>query len=242
MIRFFRYDGGDAMKVLALFYLFLCPVVVANGQADTCPSVEVSGPAEMVKRGAPMSFTAKVVGTPGTKPEYFWAVSWGTITSGSGTSSITVDTTALAHGSDVIATVRVRGFPELCETAASGKGTIMGPHCCDPLDVYGRLPWNDERARLDAAAIAQEQNRDSSLFFYLDIESKESVASAREHARKMLGFMLSRDKSLPVERIFFAVRVGQRHQTTVLDIPKGADLPAFAAGCVLVKGSELLKK
>src|SRR5207247_837394 len=61
-----------------------------------CPTVRVSCPGDL-DQGAPATFTAEVgQGTPSVSPTYNWTVSAGTITSGQGTSSITVNTDNLA--------------------------------------------------------------------------------------------------------------------------------------------------
>ena len=65
-----------------------------------CPTLGVTCPGD-VDEGQPATFTANFSqGTPTVSETYNWTVSAGTITSGQGTSSITVDTTGVGGGSD----------------------------------------------------------------------------------------------------------------------------------------------
>src|SRR6185369_9308997 len=78
-----------------------------------CPQVSVSCPSD-IDAGQPITFTASVPGgdTAATYT-YNWSESAGTITSGQGTSSITVDTTGIG-GQSVTATVSIGGADPSC--------------------------------------------------------------------------------------------------------------------------------
>jgi hypothetical protein len=83
-----------------------------------CPTVRVSCP-EAGDEGAPLTFTANVSGgDQNVTPTFNWTVSAGTISSGQGTSSITVDTTGVG-GQTVTATVDVGGYSRDCSTSSS---------------------------------------------------------------------------------------------------------------------------
>ncbi|HEY5838838.1 MAG TPA: hypothetical protein VIT19_07370 [Pyrinomonadaceae bacterium] len=122
----------------------------------TCPTVGVTCPSD-VDEGQPATFTANFSqGTPTVSETYNWTVSSGTITSGQGTSSITVDTTGVGGGS-VTATVEVGGVDPSCNRTASCTVQVrqrVGPR---KFDEYGNIRFNDEKARLDNYAI-QLQN------------------------------------------------------------------------------------
>jgi hypothetical protein len=118
-----------------------------------CPTVTVSC-ADAVEEGAPATFTANFTqGTPAVSETYNWTVSAGTITSGQGTSSITVDTKGLG-GNSVTATVEVGGVDPSCNRTASCT-TPVRPGARPPrkFDEYGNIRFNDEKARLDNFAI-----------------------------------------------------------------------------------------
>jgi hypothetical protein len=114
-----------------------------------CPTVSVSCP-DMISGGTPVTFTATVGGPAELTPTYKWAVSAGTITSGQGTGSITVDTAGVDNS--LTATVEVGGLPESCQNSASCSASIF--RCgLTKIDEYGNISFNDEKARLDNFAI-----------------------------------------------------------------------------------------
>ena len=123
----------------------------------TCPTVGVTCPGD-VDEGQPATFTANFSqGTPTVSETYNWTVSSGTITSGQGTSSITVDTTGVGGGS-VTATVEVGGVDPSCNRTASCTVQVkqrVGPR---KFDEYGNIRFNDEKARLDNYAIQLQNN------------------------------------------------------------------------------------
>jgi hypothetical protein len=123
-----------------------------------CPTVSVSCPSD-VGPNEPITFTASVAqGPPGATWTYNWSVSAGTISSGQGTSTITVDTANLA-GQSVTATVSIGGADPSCTgtTASCTTNVRTPPAVARKFDEYGNIRFNDEKARLDNFAI-QLQN------------------------------------------------------------------------------------
>jgi hypothetical protein len=121
-----------------------------------CPTVTVSC-ADAVDDGQPATFTANFQqGTPTVSETYNWTVSAGTITSGQGTSSITVDTKGLG-GQSVTATVDIGGVDPSCGHTASCTTPVRNIQVARKFDEYGNIRFNDEKARLDNYAI-QLQN------------------------------------------------------------------------------------
>jgi len=127
-----------------------------------CPTVSVSCPSE-VDPNQPITFTASVSGGDSSATyTYNWSVSAGTISSGQGTSTITVDTNGLA-GQSVTATVSIGGADPSCTgtTASCTTGVKPPPPVAVKFDEYGNIRFNDEKARLDNYAI-QLQNQPGS--------------------------------------------------------------------------------
>ena len=95
-------------------------------------------------------------------PTYNWTVSAGTISSGQGTSSITVDTAGTA-GQTITATVDIGGLEVACTKTASCSTAVRPVVKPEPVkfDEYGDIRFNDEKARLDNYAI-QLQNQPGS--------------------------------------------------------------------------------
>jgi hypothetical protein len=125
-----------------------------------CPTVSVSCPSD-IEAGQPITFTASVTGEGGPWT-YNWSVSAGTISSGQGTSTITVDTAGLGSQS-VTATVSIGGADPSCTGTTASCTTSVRPPPANPtkFDEYGNIRFNDEKARLDNYAI-QLQNEPGS--------------------------------------------------------------------------------
>ncbi len=127
-----------------------------------CPTVSVSCPTD-VDPNSPITFTASVSGgAAGATFTYNWSVSAGTISSGQGTSTITVDTAGLS-GQSVTATVSIGGADPSCTGTTASCTTQIKTPPAEPrkFDEYGNIRFNDEKARLDNYAI-QLQNEPGS--------------------------------------------------------------------------------
>src|SRR5437660_2282624 len=147
-----------------------------------CPtSVSVECPSALVKEGTPVTFTANVVGGPGTQT-YNWSVSAGHITSGQATNSITVDTAGLG-GQSITATVELVGLDPSCNKTASCTATIEAPRAPRKFDEYGNIRFNDEKARLDNFAI-QLQNEPSAQGYIIGYGTCDAEGQTRANRAK----------------------------------------------------------
>ena len=173
-----------------IFFAFILALVfslsiLGQAQNQTCVKTAASG--GVVEAGTPMKFVATVSGITGNLTlEYEWKVSAGTISSGQGTCSITVDTTGLANGTNVTAEVTVKGFPEGCPNTASETGSVVvtGPLCKCMMDEFGKLPNDEIRARLDAlfVSLGNEPNGQGYIVSYgPDKEIARREALIRNH-------------------------------------------------------------
>ena len=158
-------------------------VEACTGCVPPCPTVSVSCPSD-VDQGSPITFTAATNGDMGNvSVTYNWSVSAGTISSGQGTSSITVDTTGLG-GQTVTATVELGGLDPSCSRTASCTTGIRAPvPPAVKFDEYGNIKFNDEKARLDNYAI-QLQNQPGSQGYILAYGSCAGEAEARANRAK----------------------------------------------------------
>jgi len=115
-----------------------------------CPNVSIYCP-DVQQAGTPITFTASVSGgTPGITPVYNWQVSAGSILSGQGTPTITVDTAGLG-GQPITATVEVAGYNLDCR--AQCQAAVPAPPNPTKFDEIGEIQRDDEKARLDVFAI-----------------------------------------------------------------------------------------
>jgi len=151
-----------------------------------CPSLSVSGPSGIVSPGSPMTFTA----TSSGDVTYNWSVSNGTISSGQGTSSITVDTTGLA-GQNVTATVNIGGSaidPTCgCPTSASETSSVQARPTANLIDEYGKLSNDDVKARMDG--FYTQLNNDPTAHGYIIISGTPAqIRAARTQITKAIAF------------------------------------------------------
>ncbi len=123
---------------------------IARRATPVCPTIAVDCPTGLTLAGQPITFTANATGgDPNVTPTYNWTVSAGTISSGQGTSSITVDTAGLASGSSVTGTVSLGGFAATCAASQSCTAQINAQQNPTKFDEFGNINRNDEKARLD---------------------------------------------------------------------------------------------
>jgi len=145
-----------------------------------CPTVSVSCPSD-VDQGSSITFSSSVTGSANVT--YNWSVSAGTISSGQGTSTITVDTAGLG-GQTVTATVELGGLDPACTRTASCSTAVKAPPALAvKFDEYGNIKFNDEKARLDNYAI-QLQNQPGSQGYIVVYGSCAGEAQARADRAK----------------------------------------------------------
>ena len=148
-----------------------------------CGSVSASGP-DSGDEDTPITFKATYnQGTPTVSPTYNWSVSAGTITSGQGTDTITVDTKGTA-GQTITASVEVGGLDPSCPRTASASTPIKPkPPLARKFDEYGNIRFNDEKARLDNFAI-QLQNEPTAQGYIIGYGSCDAEGQTRANRAK----------------------------------------------------------
>lgn len=92
---------------------------------EVCPTISSDCPSD-VDEGVPITFTAKVGSAVPPATKYHWTVSAGTISSGQGSLSITVDTRGLA-GKVVTATLEVGDLDPSCGRTTSCSTQVKSP-------------------------------------------------------------------------------------------------------------------
>ena len=158
-----KYDGfGGITTASTTVTVVNCPDCVPG--CVLCPTIASACPDE-VEPGMPLTFSA-TVGQGPFKQSYHWTVSSGTITSGQGTTAITVSTEG-SEGQSVTATLEVEGVDPSCGKSTSCT-TNVKPRIGDifKFDEYGNIPFRDEKARLDNFAI-QLQNEPNAVGYII---------------------------------------------------------------------------
>jgi hypothetical protein len=189
-----------------------------------CPTISIDCPTDVVRVGSPVTFRANITGGGDATMTYNWTVSAGTITSGQGTESITVDTTSVTVDS-IQATLEVGGLAATCSTSATCSVSIARQPETRKLDEYGNVAFDDEKARLDNFAI-ELQNTPGSQGYIIGYSGRrgrrgEGIARA-ERAKNYL----VTSRGLEASRII-TVDGGYREELAVelFIVPSGATTP-----------------
>ncbi|MCA1635019.1 MAG: hypothetical protein LC802_15350 [Acidobacteria bacterium] len=198
---------------------------VAVPTPQPCPTVSVSCP-DTGTVGTPVTFTANVSGgDSNVTPTYNWTVSAGTISSGQGTSSITVDTTGVAGGSTITATVDVGGYDRSCSTSNSCTVNFPRIDVSRKYDEYGNIRFNDEKARLDNYAIELQNNPGAQGYIIAYGGRVGRAGEAQRRADRARDYLVNQ-RGISADRIV-TVDGGYREELTVQlwIVPQGATPP-----------------
>jgi len=201
-----------------------------------CPTVSVSCPTS-VDLGSAITFSSSL--SSSANVTYNWSVSAGTISSGQGTSSITVDTAGLG-GQTVTATVEVGGLDPACSRTASCSTSVTAPQAPPTkFDEYGNIRFNDEKARLDNYAI-QLQNQPGAQGYIIAYGSCAGEAQARADRAKDY---LVNTRGIDAGRIV-TMDGGCRSDLSVelWIVPSGATPPAASTDNIISPCPECKKK
>ncbi|HWS54655.1 MAG TPA: hypothetical protein VN228_11025 [Pyrinomonadaceae bacterium] len=186
-----------------------------------CPNVSIYCP-DVTQTGAPITFTASVSGgTAGVTPVYNWRVSEGTILSGQGTPSITVDTAGLG-GRQITATVEVEGYNLECR--ASCQSSLPAPPVATSTE-YGEIARDDEKARLDLFAIELQNSPGARGYIIGYGGSRPRYGDGQARADRARDYLVNQ-RGVEAGRLV-TVNGGSRPTgaTELWVVPPGADAP-----------------
>src|SRR6185503_4766168 len=135
-------------------FLLVAPIAAFAGVAQKCPTVSIDTSTARITAGKSLILVARLTGLSNTaQPEFHWEVSAGTIVLGQGSSQVTIDTAGLA-GQTVMTRVSIVGIATCSIEAFHSFPIPPPPLSVDPFDFgYGRIKFEDEKARLDNFAI-----------------------------------------------------------------------------------------
>jgi hypothetical protein len=201
----------------------------ARPKADTpkrvqCARVSVSGPTD-TEESQPITFTALVTGgDPDMTVTYNWTLSAGTISSGQGTSSITVDTTGIG-GVSATATVQIGGMDRDCSNSASSTTVVRARPQPRKFDEFGTISIPDQLPRLDNLAI-QMQYEPPATVYIIAYAGRRSVKGSAAASLTRMKSHLVKTRGIDAARIV-TVDGGYRELPTTefWIVPDGASPP-----------------
>jgi hypothetical protein len=199
----------------------------AQQSKTKCPKTMVTCP-DTVNAGDALTFVADLRGgDQNVTPTYNWTVSAGTISSGQGTSVITVDTTGLS-GASVTATVDVGGYDRECgygSTASSCTTSVTKKAEARKLDEYGALKPQDENARLDNFVIELQSDPTAQAYLVYYSGSSSRPGGVKKTAARAIDYLVTK-RGLDGQRVM-TLDGGMREQATLelWIVPAGAPPP-----------------
>jgi hypothetical protein len=231
-----------------LFLIFLALLgsalsIAAQTAANNCPEVIVIGPNGVTRAGDALTFTASVANAgQNSNLEYDWTVTEGTIESGQGTAAINVRTTPEMAGTNVTATVKVRGLTAGCvDTASESTGVAQDPVCQCSVDEFGMLSRDDVKARIDNFYIRLQNDPEIKGFIIVHFNEKENRALQKRFLNSIYDAIvfLKKDPS----RVTFLISVdGHETNATLYLVPVGINPPPIVEFPMLIRGEEFRLK
>lgn len=201
-----------------------CPAPVEpTPQPTVCPTIALNCP-DTVAAGQSATLTATVTGgDPNVTPTFNWTVTAGTITSGQGTPTITVDTTGL-QGS-FTATATVGGYDPSCPNTATCDVGIIGKPTPTRFDEFGNIANDDAKARLDLYAVELSNNPQNQATI-VTYGGRRGVRGEAERRSTFARDYLVNQRGVDAARIT-TVDGGFREEasTELYIVPAGADQP-----------------
>jgi hypothetical protein len=159
------------------------------------------------------------------KLEFEWEVSQGIISEGQGTSSIKVSTTPDMAGSNVTATVKVKGLKSICNKEVSETAIIEEIIDCGlPPDQYSNLSLEDEFMRIDNFLIQILNDPKSKGYIFFEIEKSEDLGDVKKRLTSVFNHIFEKRK-INTDLILYDICYAEENQTTFQIIPEGAHLP-----------------
>ena len=217
------------MKKITTFLFVFALLVISVSDAQTkCPDVKLTSP-DIIKEGEPAIFTATVTGGDANVTyTYNWSVSSGTISSGQGTSSITVDTKGLG-GQSCTATVDLGGVDRTCSSYASSTVSIDNVPKTE-LHIKGNFSttksFTDDAGKFAGdfmSAYYASESTKAIIFLYPGKDTKAATAVKQMTAATKTAFTKYGVK--PV--MYKIVTAGKRAQTSyeMWIVPKDGEMP-----------------
>lgn len=187
-----------------------------------CPNITVYCP-DTVMAGAPLTFTANISGGPANiKPVFDWTVTAGTITSGQGTASITVDTTGLANQA-IRATVRLGGFEMDCSATCLTQVPIMPE--TTRFDEFGDIARDDEKARLDNFAIQLQSDPEATGYVFVYGARRARPGLTEQRVARIREYLINLRGIDPSRVVILEGSPGERLTVELWMVPRGATPP-----------------
>lgn len=215
-------DTGSGDELCQAFAATTVLVKPCPPPAPVCPTVKISCPDNVIV-GRPLTFTSTVTGgSPKVPQSYNWTISAGSIISGQGTNSITVNTTGL-EGQSVRATLSMGGYPMDCSDTCLVQFPF--PVECRKFDEFPDIARNDEKARLDNFAIELQNDPTSTAYVIVYPGAQGKSGDVQKHTSRIVDYLVN-SRGVDARRVVTLVGPPRPELVVALwNCPQGARPP-----------------
>lgn len=185
------------LLLTSIFVLAFC--FAAFGQDSLCPTISITGPAEVVMPKENVNFSAKVDGEiRNLELKYFWSVDKGKIIDGQGTTIVTIGEVPL--DSTLTATVEIKGLPEDCPKIASGTMvTPHGPTRSIEIEQLKTSASQLDKLKFDKLIVALEDEPAATAYIIIYTNEKTSTKKLKQKKGQIRKYLS--DKNAPADRV-----------------------------------------
>lgn len=197
--------------------------------------LQLSDRTQLFLRVIQFIYSVLVQGEGKNNLKYKWTVDKGTIVEGQETSVIRISTEGL-EDTVLKATFEIEGLPNGCQNKFQEIGVVAPTVQCRCHDEFGRLPLEDELARMDMFLAELQKDSTYEAFIWINTDKEETIADVKKHIQKLVEYIKLR--KVPLERFIFAIEKSDAHRTRLMHILKTQELPK-CENCEIIKGSDL---
>ena len=199
-----------------------CEPAKVEKQTD-CPTISVTGPAGIPRRGELYLYTSSIKGTIPPGLVYRWTVRNGAIIEGQGTPSAKIAPDP--NGNSVTVTLELIGLPTGCPNIAS-EGFVVDSLLLEPIlvDQFSAPISKLEKERFENAADEEKNNPNNQLYIIEYFPKNTSSLAIRNKVRRLSEFLTTEAQ---LDRSYFKIVTAKadKPSTKIYRIPPGAANP-----------------
>ena len=211
----------------------------------SCPKYIITSPNEIIIPDKPASLIIRSDEAKETtlkKLEYIWTSSSGKISRGQGTSKIEFLATKEDFNKNITFTAKIIGLPKTCDNIVSEVFPVIPrPREPHPIETYGKQKLNVEKAILDNAFIALNENDSYNLIIDLEFDKNDKRNYKISRLRKIYEFIKFRKHNL--RQVLFLISDGDAELTKLwIAYPKAEISDIKVGNYTIVKAEEFNQK
>ena len=211
------------------FLLSVCAYAAGQStKGPDCPTISVTGPSGIIKKGEIAYYTANVGATKQNyKMEFVWGIESGTIVSGQGSTHIGIANVERAQ----TVTLEIKGLPMGCPNRASESAPWCPAPQAEKLDQFSQPLDQIDKIRLERIATAVNNNPNAQLYIFAPDDVRVRMAVADKFSKAVL------EHNVDVSRLTFVENASKSSMLQFWLVPPGAAPPSKCEGCEPIAAS-----